>query len=271
MKSLLKHTSTIAILAIILGLGIQSCNSVKPINKASLEGQWTLKTLNGEDAASLFKGAIPSINFDLTENRISGNGGCNLYNGSFTISEKNEFSAPQIATTMMLCMEENQESRFLEELGKSNNIIGINQDSILTFTQDGKIVLEFQKEKVGTTSSAENIQLPNDLYGSWNLISISDGDLKNLFGEMVPTIEFLEDGKASGNSGCNTYNTSYTINGDSISFGLLMSTKMACPNLEGENKYSTLLASPFQVSLKGDTLILSKNNTSVLEFKKTTH
>lgn len=38
----------------------------------------------------------------------------------------------------------------------------------------------------------------------------------------------LNAGRASGKSGCNSYNGSYTLDGASISFGPLMSTRMAC-------------------------------------------
>lgn len=268
MKLLVKHRLCIAIIAVISSLSIQSCNSIKPIDKASLEGQWILKSLNGEAADSLFKGPIPTINFDLSENKISGNAGCNLYNGVFSLNEKNEFSAPTIASTMMLCMEENQETLFLEELSKNNITINVIKDSLLTFTLDGKVLLEFQKEI--KTNNDKISKLPNDLYGSWTLLSIVDGNLNSLFGETVPTIEFSENGKAFGNSGCNRYNTDYSISNDTISFGMLMSTKMACPNLDGESKYSSLLSSPLKISIKGDTLRLLKNEEPVLEFKKIT-
>lgn len=268
MKLHLKHIAFVAIIAL-FSLTTQSCNSVKPIDKASLEGQWTLTSLNGKTASSLFKGALPNINFDIANNHISGNAGCNLYNGSFSINEKNEFSAPQIASTMMLCMEENEETLFLEELGKKNNILSISNDSVLTFSQDGKVVLEFQK--VTESNSKTSAVLPKALYGAWTLTSMTDEDINKLFGETMPTIEFSEDGKAFGNSGCNRYNTNYEVSNDTISFGMLMSTKMACPNLEGESKYSSVLSTPSEVAIKGDTLILLKNKMQILEFKKITN
>ena len=36
----------------------------------------------------------------------------------------------------------------------------------------------------------------------------------------------------SGSAGCNTYNGTYTVDGSSISFGPLATTKMACPVAE---------------------------------------
>ena len=42
------------------------------------------------------------------------------------------------------------------------------------------------------------------------------------------TIEFLEDGKVGGDTGCNRYFGSYETSGDSITFGPLAGTRKAC-------------------------------------------
>jgi putative lipoprotein len=67
---------------------------------------------------------------------------------------------------------------------------------------------------------------PAELPGtSWVLQGISGAQL----GTGVPTIDFGTDGTVSGSAGCNTFNGTYTVDGSSISFGPLASTKMACP------------------------------------------
>ena len=67
---------------------------------------------------------------------------------------------------------------------------------------------------------------PTELPGtSWVLQGISGAEL----GTGVPTINFGTDGTVSGSAGCNTYNGTYTLDGSSIKFGPLASTKMACP------------------------------------------
>lgn len=42
------------------------------------------------------------------------------------------------------------------------------------------------------------------------------------------TLNFAADGSAGGQDGCNTYNTSYTVSGSSLTFGPTMATAMAC-------------------------------------------
>ena len=70
---------------------------------------------------------------------------------------------------------------------------------------------------------------PAELPGtSWVLQGISGAQL----GTGVPTIDFGTDGNVSGSAGCNTFNGTYTVDGSSISFGPLASTKMACPTAD---------------------------------------
>jgi putative lipoprotein len=70
---------------------------------------------------------------------------------------------------------------------------------------------------------------PTELPGtSWVLQGISGAEL----GTGVPTIDFGTDGNVSGSAGCNTFNGTYTVDGSSISFGPLASTKMACPTAD---------------------------------------
>ena len=46
------------------------------------------------------------------------------------------------------------------------------------------------------------------------------------------TMELNDKGEVTGNATCNTYNGTYTVDGDKIEFGPLMTTKMACESDE---------------------------------------
>ncbi len=72
---------------------------------------------------------------------------------------------------------------------------------------------------------------------AWQLIDFAGKPLDSAY---RPTISF-EAGRVGGNSSCNTYGGDYTIKGDKIEFGMMMSTKMAC--LEDEmNQEQAFLA-----------------------------
>ena len=59
---------------------------------------------------------------------------------------------------------------------------------------------------------------------SWALTSMDDQPVP---ADVVVTLAFAA-GTASGSSGCNTYSGPYTVDGQSLDFGALASTRMAC-------------------------------------------
>lgn len=260
MKQILKTTLFLATIAFI-ALAVQSCKTVKPIDKAQLEGNWVLKTLQTEDAKSAFAGDLPSIGFDFEKNSVYGSGGCNRYTGAFTLSQKNEFSAPKLASTMRACIQGNKEPQFLKALSTPNLIVSI-ENGLLTFSQNKTVMLQFEKGKEQTPLTTEA------LAGKWNLTSIAGGDLATLFTSKIPTMEFTADGKVMGNAGCNNYRSTYTLNDDTVTFGPVMSTKMACPGMQGEQLFTSLLTNPLHAKLDGDRLIFSQKGRVVLELKK---
>lgn len=262
------YKTWIALLCVIaVSFAVQSCSSVKPIQKTKLEGNWTLKTLNGEVASDAFKSAIPTIQFDFAENRVSGNGGCNTYSGNFTLTNKNEFTAPNLISTMRACLDDNKEPQFFSTLSTANLTLALdNNDKSLTFSKDKKVLLQFEKSDVTNVNS--EVVTAEQLTGSWTLSSIEGGNIDELYSDKKPTMEIAEDGKIIGYAGCNSYRTSYTLTGNSITFKPAAATKMACPSLKGEGLFISLLSTPLQVSANEEKLSLYKEQVLVLEFTK---
>ena len=65
---------------------------------------------------------------------------------------------------------------------------------------------------------------------TWKLFAIDKRDPVDAHNEM--TLTFSE-GQVHGNSGCNSFGGSYSVNGDKIQFSQLASTMMACMQPEG--------------------------------------
>lgn len=262
MKQIFKLTTfAIAILALVFTS--QSCNSAKKIDKSDLGGNWILVTLKGEAAGDAFKGSIPSLEFDFENSQVSGSGGCNRYSGAFTL-EGDLFKAPVLASTMMMCMEANKEDLFTSTLSNEGGLnISLDKD-ILTFKDNNATVLEFKKANATT---AENTTVTEEnLVGEWTLSKINGDDAVTLFGENPATFIYAQGGAVNGNAGCNNYGSNAVLEGDSITFGPILSTKMACPNLEGEQLFSTILSQPVEVAIKEGVLVFSQDGTVVLEF-----
>src|SRR5690348_14591749 len=52
------------------------------VKNETLAGKWQLQPVLASDTAS---GRIPTLDFDLSKNRVNGNTGCNSFGGSFII------------------------------------------------------------------------------------------------------------------------------------------------------------------------------------------
>ena len=86
------------------------------------------------------------------------------------------------------------------------------------------------------------------------------------------SLAFLEDGRAAGNGSCNRFTGSVTITGDTLKFGPLASTRMAC--MDGgvsaqEDAYLKALgaANRYEVS-NGDLLIYATGYDKPLRFTR---
>lgn len=246
----------------LLGLFIsfQSCKTTQGtvVENSDLDGQWVLKSMNGENAASIFKGKIPTLTFDVKKWSLFGNGGCNRYNGAFSLV-KGKLLAPNIASTMMMCTEANSEGLFLQALSNSPELF-LNK-GILTFKQNGKVVLEFEKAKPLTVK---------DLSGEWILQSIEGATANVHFKDKIPTMNFnAETGRIAGNSGCNTYSAAFEFKGAQIEIKPMITTRMACSDgMEGEAKFTQLLTGLSDIELENGLLTLKRDGRHVASFVK---
>jgi heat shock protein HslJ len=87
-----------------------------------------------------------------------------------------------------------------------------------------------------------------------------------------PTLEFADSGKVAGNASCNRFFGSVQLSGDSISFGPLGTTKMACADSsvgKQEATYLKALHDAERLQLDDRTLLIfSKGMTRPLRFTK---
>ncbi len=81
------------------------------------------------------------------------------------------------------------------------------------------------------------------------------------------TAELNEDGRVGGSSGCNNYSTSYSVDGNQLTFSEPMaSTLMACPEpiIEQERDYTQALADTAEFEIIKDELFLKESNGNEL-------
>ncbi|MBC7877749.1 MAG: META domain-containing protein [Anaerolineales bacterium] len=104
--------------------------------------------------------------------------------------------------------------------------------------------------------------------GTWELNSYgSPTSLVAAAVDVETSIDFAADGTLAGNVGCNGFGGDYTVDGDKIVFGQIISTLMFCEGPVGEQEAITLAvfaeSAPFTID--GDTMtITSADGSSVV-------
>jgi heat shock protein HslJ len=83
------------------------------------------------------------------------------------------------------------------------------------------------------------------------------------------TLQLDEDARASGRGGCNQYGGPYTLAGNSLSFGALAATKMACEPVAAmarEQLYFNVLAKVTHYELRnsGELVLLTDDNMRIV-------
>ncbi|QDY68198.1 META domain-containing protein [Qingshengfaniella alkalisoli] len=80
------------------------------------------------------------------------------------------------------------------------------------------------------------------------------------------TLTFAEDGRISGKAVCNTYSGPVTGTPDAFEIGAMISTKMACLNMEGEQQFLDALATMTSLEQTDTGLILRNADGSQMLF-----
>ena len=91
----------------------------------------------------------------------------------------------------------------------------------------------------------------------WNLVSFGELGAEAALVQGSTITLLLAAGQAAGTGGCNGYGGTYQVDGNSISFGPITSTKMACADAqatEQEGRYLQALESASEYAVEGDQL-----------------
>jgi heat shock protein HslJ len=225
---------------------LAACTSSSRGGESDLTAQgWILSTIMDQ---SLVPGSSITAQFT-SDGKVSGSAGCNRYSGTYTVSGNSLQLSSPMASTMMACEQAlmDQESAYFKALGEVKTF-SISGDQ-LTLTDDNKkslLVYEAQSQDLAGTS--------------WEVIGYNNGKqaVTSVLAGTTLTAEFGKDGSLTGNSGCNTYNGTYTVTGDQIEIGPLATTRMACPQeiMDQETLYLAALQTAATYRVEGSGMEL---------------
>jgi heat shock protein HslJ len=147
------------------------------------------------------------------------------------------------------------------------------EDTMSGKMNDFRVNVELKKAGATTTevyNGCGNYHGIYQLNTIWTLQSIGDTKIdtaKYLQGSPAMEIR-LNDKRVFGIAGCNRFSGSFGIVGEEVVFGPLMSTKMACENMDMEGKLLSILSGKsMKYRIAGDTLLLGEG-TNLLTFIK---
>lgn len=127
----------------VLGMMI-SCSEAKTDAK-KLEGKWNVVEVKGE---KILKEGLPYMEFDMAQNKLHGNAGCNMFNTTITL-DANDVSSITIApgaATMMACPDMATEDAIMKAMGDVKAVKAGNSESEMALVdQDGNVLLVLSK------------------------------------------------------------------------------------------------------------------------------
>lgn len=112
-----------------------------------------------------------------------------------------------------------------------------------------------------------NYLFDDHIESNWSLVKIDEKVIDVTEFPKPPTL-LIKDQRISGFSGCNKYGGTVIIAGNLFITDKMFSTRMACINMSGEDRYMKLMekVKSYEV-LKNRLVLKDENNTNVLEFQ----
>jgi heat shock protein HslJ len=103
---------------------------------------------------------------------------------------------------------------------------------------------------------------------TWNLAELNNEGIQ-YSGSTIPHLRF-EAERVSGNDGCNNFFGGYTLDGNSLKFGMLGSTRMACPQIKDfDIEFNKMISATTRYRITGDKLELFESDQLLASFLAT--
>lgn len=99
---------------------------------------------------------------------------------------------------------------------------------------------------------------------TWELASLLGKNLDlNQFAAGIPSLNFMEEGKLAGFSGCNNFNGSFALEGTDLNLDPGAMTRKACPG-SGEQDFMSALSKVSNLKIDKDQLTLLDGTSKLM-------
>lgn len=256
----------LGVAAICAGALMVSCmSSKKTAQTVDLTGEWNIVTVCGEKMEAK---QIPFIGLDTEVKRIYGSTGCNRMMGEFDWDSTHvgKIHFGQVAATRRMCPNMEVEKKIL---GALNRVAGYEEaeSGVVLTDEKGKAVIVLEKR----VQAAATL---NDLAGEWIISELNGEAVKKM--DKTPFLAFnIDEKRVHGNAGCNIINGGFSQeegNTASLKFSQMISTMMACPDMEVESQVLKALDAvrSFKMNQDKSVSLLDENGNAVLSLVKNT-
>jgi len=133
----------VLLIPMFMGL-ISSCSNAKADAK-SLDGKWTIVEVKGE---KVNKEKMPFIEFNVAENKVHGNAGCNIFNTTMKLDAGNmsAISFNHAVSTMMACPDMELEGKVFQTIENITEVkAGKTANEMLLVDKDGTTLLTLSR------------------------------------------------------------------------------------------------------------------------------
>lgn len=223
----------VSILMACVAFAMSSCRTSKEApSLASINGEWNIIEVSGSAVVPAEGQELPFIGFDTTTGKVFGYSGCNRLMGSFDVNAKpGTIDLSRLAGTRMACPDMTTEQNVLSALGQAKSYKKMGKQNIALCNASNRPVIVLEKK-----ASAAKLSTLN---GEWKISEVS-GEAVPSGMENQPFIQFdVKKKTIHGNAGCNLMNGTFETDKDNaraISFPGVITTMMACPDMEVESK-----------------------------------
>lgn len=223
----MKKELLLPIASLLLLVGCATSQHEAPVATSSLDGNW--------------KSATSTAHLRFEKGKLSGNDGCNQFMGSYTTNGQQITISDKMMSTMMACPTMEKSAAFKTAL-TSAKLYENNGQTLTLIGADGKTLLELQALS----------NTPQE--GLYTIKHLNNGRQAVVSLKTPISMQLGNDGKMSGNTGCNQYTTTYTIKDDQLTVGFPATTRKLCPPelMEQEQQFISALQKGSKMSRNGE-------------------
>lgn len=241
--------------------GIFSLTATAQANRLD-GGQWNLTHLNGQPV----RDSKAFIELNIGNKKFTGNAGCNRMFGSVT-ANRNSIDFSRVGSTRMACADrdtmrlENEFIRTLERVTSYQT-----SGRMLKLFRGRRLVAQFRSERANDNDGQSSGRLDAK---KWVLDEIKGNPIPKV--QETAFISFDAAKKsAGGNTSCNAFGGSYTLNGSKLRIFDVIHTMRACiedQRMDVERGMLGGLQDVNRYEIRGNRLYLYRGNDLLLTFR----